>query len=124
MIVLFDMFLLFLEITICAGTNNSVNICAGTNNSDTQDWKKKMIEVGEDATTESNGGDIFERFMHIAKATGFYTGNSGNQQVSTQFYTSTPLNTTSFPVFQDIYLPITCKCPLLRLLRMKLYMNN
>jgi hypothetical protein len=47
MTVLFDMFLLFFEVTICAGTNNSVNICAGKNKSDTQDWKEKMIQVGE-----------------------------------------------------------------------------
>jgi hypothetical protein len=47
MTVLFDMFFLFFEVTICAGTNNSVNICAGKNKSDTQDWKEKMIQVGE-----------------------------------------------------------------------------
>ncbi|KAM0928815.1 hypothetical protein ACQ4PT_002004 [Festuca glaucescens] len=52
-----------------------------TNNLDTQDFKKKMIEVGQAAATESNGGDIFERFMHIAKASGFYTGISGNEQI-------------------------------------------
>jgi hypothetical protein len=121
MTVLFDMFFLFFEVTICAGTNNSVNICAGTNKSDTQDWKEKMIQVGGAVTAESNGANIYERFIHIAKATGYLPGN---QQVSNEFYISTPLYTTSFAGFQDICLTITFKYPLFRLLRIKLYMNN
>jgi hypothetical protein len=110
-----------LKLLLCAGTNNSFNICAGTNKSDTQEWKEKMIKVGEAVAAGSNGDNMLERFIHIAKATGYLPGN---QQVSNEFYISTPLYTTSFAGFQDICLTFTFKFPLFRLLRLKLYMNN
>ncbi|XP_071685176.1 uncharacterized protein [Lolium perenne] len=50
-------------------------IFARTNKSDTQDWKEKMIQLGGAVTAESNGANIYERFIHIAKATGYLLGN-------------------------------------------------
>ncbi|KAK1605765.1 hypothetical protein QYE76_029438 [Lolium multiflorum] len=46
-----------------------------TNKSDTQEWKEKMIKVGEAVAAGSNGDNMLERFIHIAKATGYLPGN-------------------------------------------------
>ncbi|KAK1680568.1 hypothetical protein QYE76_041416 [Lolium multiflorum] len=41
----------------------------------TQEWKEKMIKVGEAVAAGSNGANMLERFIHIAKATGYLPGN-------------------------------------------------
>ncbi|KAK1644553.1 hypothetical protein QYE76_062358 [Lolium multiflorum] len=47
-----------------------------TNKSDTQDWREKMMQVGEAVTAGSNGAtNMFERFIHIAKSTGYLPGS-------------------------------------------------
>ena len=57
--------------------SNDLHICAGTKNSDTQEFKSKVMELGNAATAGSNEGEIFGRFLQAAKASGFYKGTAG-----------------------------------------------